>query len=260
MPGSAQHTRALTKSGAPLRSAATCARAAEQLRSLSVMRHERPAPPRGDLRPGQGRGRIAAPATRIGRGAMDVRRLPGASTDDAESIRTIHRAPESWVLSSSTLPRLMGRSPTRNSSAGPSRATGTRSCWPPSPAASHTRAAALHPRQQPGEHPHRGRRLPQAAGHRPHRPVLLAPRRPQHADRGHYRRAGRTGGQGQGLSYRPVRGRARTIRRAHAVHPAAALQSEYSLRTRDSEAELLPLARELGIGFVPVSPVAMSPG
>ena len=46
-----------------------------------------------------------------------------------------------------------------------------------------------------------------------------------------------------------------TIRRAHAVHPVAALQTEYSLWTRDPEAELLPLLRELRIGFVPYSPL-----
>jgi aryl-alcohol dehydrogenase-like predicted oxidoreductase len=46
-----------------------------------------------------------------------------------------------------------------------------------------------------------------------------------------------------------------TIRRAHAVHPIAALQTEYSLWTRDPEAELLPLLRELCIGFVPYSPL-----
>jgi aryl-alcohol dehydrogenase-like predicted oxidoreductase len=46
-----------------------------------------------------------------------------------------------------------------------------------------------------------------------------------------------------------------TIRRAHAVHPVAALQTEYSLWTRDPEAELLPLLRELAIGFVPYSPL-----
>jgi aryl-alcohol dehydrogenase-like predicted oxidoreductase len=46
-----------------------------------------------------------------------------------------------------------------------------------------------------------------------------------------------------------------TIRRAHAVHPVAALQTEYSLWTREPEAELLPLLRELGIGFVPYSPL-----
>src|SRR5918994_159799 len=46
-----------------------------------------------------------------------------------------------------------------------------------------------------------------------------------------------------------------TIRSAHAVHPVSALQTEYSLWTRDPESELLPLLRELGIGFVPYSPL-----
>ncbi len=46
-----------------------------------------------------------------------------------------------------------------------------------------------------------------------------------------------------------------TIRRAHAVHPITALQSEYSLWTRDPEEEVLPLLRELRIGFVPYSPL-----
>jgi aryl-alcohol dehydrogenase-like predicted oxidoreductase len=46
-----------------------------------------------------------------------------------------------------------------------------------------------------------------------------------------------------------------TIRRAHAVHPITALQTEYSLWTRDPETKLLPLLRELGIGFVPYSPL-----
>jgi aryl-alcohol dehydrogenase-like predicted oxidoreductase len=46
-----------------------------------------------------------------------------------------------------------------------------------------------------------------------------------------------------------------TIRRAHAVHPLAAIQTEYSLWTRDPEAEILPLVRQLGIGFVAYSPL-----
>jgi aryl-alcohol dehydrogenase-like predicted oxidoreductase len=46
-----------------------------------------------------------------------------------------------------------------------------------------------------------------------------------------------------------------TIRRAHAVHPVTALQTEYSLWTRDVEAEILPLVRELGIGFVAYAPL-----
>jgi aryl-alcohol dehydrogenase-like predicted oxidoreductase len=46
-----------------------------------------------------------------------------------------------------------------------------------------------------------------------------------------------------------------TIRRAHAVHPITALQTEYSLFTRDLEDEILPLLRQLGIGLVPYSPL-----
>jgi aryl-alcohol dehydrogenase-like predicted oxidoreductase len=46
-----------------------------------------------------------------------------------------------------------------------------------------------------------------------------------------------------------------TIRRAHAVHPIAAVQTEYSLWTRDPETEVIPTCRELGIGFVPYSPL-----
>ena len=48
---------------------------------------------------------------------------------------------------------------------------------------------------------------------------------------------------------------AENIRRARAVHPITALQSEYSLWTRDPEQEILPVCRELGIGFVPYSPL-----
>lgn len=48
---------------------------------------------------------------------------------------------------------------------------------------------------------------------------------------------------------------ARTLRRAHAVHPISALQSEYSLWQREVEAEILPACRELGVGFVAYSPL-----
>ena len=47
----------------------------------------------------------------------------------------------------------------------------------------------------------------------------------------------------------------RTLRRAHAVHPISALQTEYSLWQRDVEAEILPTCRELGVGFVAYSPI-----
>jgi aryl-alcohol dehydrogenase-like predicted oxidoreductase len=46
-----------------------------------------------------------------------------------------------------------------------------------------------------------------------------------------------------------------TLRRAHATHPIAVLQTEYSLWTRDVETEILPACRELGIGFVPYAPL-----
>jgi aryl-alcohol dehydrogenase-like predicted oxidoreductase len=46
-----------------------------------------------------------------------------------------------------------------------------------------------------------------------------------------------------------------TIRRAHAVHPISALQTEYSVWSRDPEKEILPTLRELGVGFVPYSPL-----
>ncbi len=48
---------------------------------------------------------------------------------------------------------------------------------------------------------------------------------------------------------------AQTVRRAHAVHPITALQTEYSLWSRDVEQEILPTVRELGIGFVAYSPL-----
>jgi aryl-alcohol dehydrogenase-like predicted oxidoreductase len=48
---------------------------------------------------------------------------------------------------------------------------------------------------------------------------------------------------------------ANTIRRAHSVQPVAAVQSEYSIWTRDPEPEVLPICEELGIGFVPWSPL-----
>ncbi|MBW9956765.1 aldo/keto reductase, partial [Escherichia coli] len=52
-----------------------------------------------------------------------------------------------------------------------------------------------------------------------------------------------------------VRSGAQTIRRAHAVQPVTALQSEYSMWWREPEQEILPLLEELGIGFVPFSPL-----
>jgi len=61
--------------------------------------------------------------------------------------------------------------------------------------------------------------------------------------------------QGKVRHYGLSEANARTIRRAHAVHPVTAVQSEYSIWTRDPEAEVLPACEEFGIGFVPFSPL-----
>jgi len=61
--------------------------------------------------------------------------------------------------------------------------------------------------------------------------------------------------EGKILGYGLSEASATTIRRAHAVHPVTAVQTEYSLWSRDPETELLPALRELGIGFVPYSPL-----
>ena len=61
--------------------------------------------------------------------------------------------------------------------------------------------------------------------------------------------------QGKVIHYGLSEASAQTIRRAHAIHPVTAIQSEYSVWTRDPEPEVLPLCAELGIGFVPWSPL-----
>lgn len=63
--------------------------------------------------------------------------------------------------------------------------------------------------------------------------------------------------QGKVLHYGLSEPGLRTVRRAHAVHPVAVIQNEYSMLWRGSEAQVLPLCEELGIGFVPWSPLGM---
>lgn len=64
-------------------------------------------------------------------------------------------------------------------------------------------------------------------------------------------------GQGKVLHYGLSEPGLQTVRRAHAVHPVTAIQNEYSLLWRGPEAEVLPLCQELGIGFVPWSPLGV---
>jgi aryl-alcohol dehydrogenase-like predicted oxidoreductase len=86
-------------------------------------------------------------------------------------------------------------------------------------------------------------------------PALSAPRRPRGGDRGGGGSGHRPDRGGEGAALRPVRGRPQTIRRAHAVQPVTALQSEYSLWWREPEAAIVPTLEELGIGLVPFSPL-----
>src|SRR5436305_14203286 len=101
-----------------------------------------------------------------------------------------------------------------------------------------------------------GSRVSEAAGRRGDRPLLSAPGRSEDADRGYRRRHGRIGVRAGKVRFLGLSEAApATIRRAAQVHPIAALQTEYSLWSREAEAKVLPTVRELGIGFVAYSPL-----
>ena len=178
-----------------------------------------------------------------GRGGVDPHRSTARSTSASPS---------------STPPRCTVRTPTRSWSARAWPAGATRSSSPPS-SASATKAPNARPwvDGSPANVAPRHRRQPEAAEHRPHRPLLPAPRRPEHADRGHRRGDGRAGGRGQDPLTRPVGGLAPTPCAAPMrSHPITALQSEYSLWSRDAGGRTSwPTCEELGIGFVPYSPL-----
>ena len=194
--------------------------------------------------------------SRIGLGAMGMSHgYTGAGTDDAESIRTIHRALDLGVTLIDTA-EIYGPYVNEELVGRQSRIAATTWCWPPSSVWSRTpgagpwnldsspaniRTAVEGSLRRLGTD-----RIDLYYQHRvdPNTPIedtigavaeLVAEGKVRHI----------------GLSEAWVD----TIRRAHAVHPITALQSEYSLWTRDQEPEVLPLLRELGIGFVPYSPL-----
>ncbi len=194
---------------------------------------------------------------RIGLGAMGMSfAFTGAGSDDAESIRTIHRALDlgrELHRHRRGLRPVHQRGTRRQGDQGPPRRRRARHQVRHDLA---LRSRARPARQQPGQHPHGGGGLAATArtptistcttntASTPNTPIedtigavaeLVAEGKVRHI----------------GLSEAWVD----TIRRAHAVHPITALQSEYSLWTRDPEPEVLPLLRELGIGFVPYSPL-----
>ncbi len=155
---------------------------------------------------------------------------------------------------SSTPPTSTARGTTRCWSAAPWPVTATRCSWRPSSASTSTVGERVDPRGARLRDP-RVRRVAAAARRRHDRSLLPAPPARGRRDRGDGRRDGRAGAGRQGPSPGPVRGRQRLLRRAHAVHPIAAVQSEYSLWTRDPETTVLDALRELGVALVPFSPL-----
>ena len=159
-----------------------------------------------------------------------------------------------WTSASrtSTPPRSTVPTPTRNLSAEPSRTAATTWCWPQSSASSRTPAAALAS-STAARRTFASRSRAHSSDWAPTTSICdyqhrVDPKTPIEDTVG-------------ALAELVAEGKVRhiglseagpaTIRRAHAVHPVTALQTEYLLWTRDPEAELLPLLRELGIGFVP---------
>ena len=173
----------------------------------------------------------------------------------ARSIATIHRALDLGIKLS-TPPTCTARSRTSSWSAGPSATGATRSCSPPSSAtcaAWPTAPLAINGR------PEYVREACDASLRRlgvdtidlyyQHRVDPATPIEETVGAMADLVKAGKV--RYLGLSEAAPK----TIRRAHAVHPIAALQTEYSLWTRDPEDELLATCRELGIGFVAYSPL-----
>ena len=200
-------------------------------------------------------GRAGLSVSALGLGCMGCPISTRPATTPSRSRRSTARW--IWASTSSTPPTCTARSPTRGWSAGRSGAGATRcvvatkfgNVRAPRTAASSASTAARSTCAGL-------RRLAPAAGRRSHRSLLPAPRRPQRADRGDRRRDGRAGrGRARCVTSACPRRRRRRSAAPHAVHPIAALQTEYSLWSRDPEDEVLPTCRELGIGFVAYSPL-----
>ena len=110
-------------------------------------------------------------------------------------------------------------------------------------------------RQPTRAHPRGGRGVAEAAQDGSDRSLLSTSRRSGRADRRRRRGGEGSDSRGKGQAFGLSEAGVQTIRRAHAVQPVAALQSEYSLWWREPERDVLPALEELGIGFVPFSPL-----
>ena len=193
--------------------------------------------------------------SRIGLGAMGMSTAyTGAGADEAESIGTRgHPALELGVTLIDTAEQLHAL--TLNEELAGGVVTGRRDqvvLWPPGSAwSSHSGDGPGEPGQQPGEHPHCGRGVTEAAGHLLHRPVLPAPRRPEDPDRGDRRRSlAELIVQGKAGTYGLSEAGPDTIRRAHAVHPVHRRPVGVLPVDQGPGGErVLPVLRELCIGL-----------
>ena len=168
-----------------------------------------------------------------GLGCMGMSEFYGA-TDEDESRSPRSTARSSWASTSSTPPTCTARSRTRSWSAAPSRAAATEVVLATKFGNVRERGRQLVGRQRPARTTCARPATPRCARLGVDHIDLYYQHRvdPERADRGHRRRHGRAGARGQGALPRPLRGGAGDVRRAHAVHPITALQTEYSLWTR----------------------------
>ena len=183
-------------------------------------------------------------------------------TDPDDALRTLHHAVDAGVTFIDTAdvygkPRegVDGPAGTNEELVGGCSPTGATRCSSPPSSASPGQG-------RPGRHA-RGdaatcaapRGLAAPPRHRRHRPLLHAPAPARRADRGDRGRDGRAGREGKVRHLGLSEVTAAELRAAAAVHPIAAVQSEWSIWSRDVEAQVVPAAREVGAGFVPYSPL-----
>ena len=116
------------------------------------------------------------------------------------------------------------------------------------------KTGARRPQQSAGAYQRGRRSFAEAAQDRGHRSLLPAPSRSRSAHRGRGGRGEGSDPAGQGQAFGLSEAGVQTIRRAHAVQPVTALQSEYSLWWREPEAEVLPTLEELGNRLRPLQP------